>query len=326
MLLLDVKDNVFHISVSDTGVGIPQYFLPDLFEPYKQVQARGAERGIGLGMSITKRLLEWMHGDIVVNSKHYKDQGDGKENSGSKFSLSIPLAIPEHPLEAPFGAFLEPLRVAVVHDGKDRASEGLIAAWTSFGVEVSQTDILALSSLEASTVIMVDLKVLQTYQAVSRDILNHQQILVLVRYEDRSVFDNVLGPRPSTNIISVRKPLIWHHIIQSAVSTQSHQATSVDSKTLKPAPSKGSVCDQAGKSDSLTANIKKPTILIVEDNKVITDVPTNITSIWLFHLQINLKLGVKMLKMLNYDVFLVEDGQEAIGFVVEHGETIDATH
>jgi CheY-like chemotaxis protein len=39
---------------------------------------------------------------------------------------------------------------------------------------------------------------------------------------------------------------------------------------------------------------------------------------------VNQKLGAKMLAMLNYDVLLADDGQEAIDIVMEHDQTIDA--
>jgi CheY-like chemotaxis protein len=39
--------------------------------------------------------------------------------------------------------------------------------------------------------------------------------------------------------------------------------------------------------------------------------------------QINQVLGAKMLTMLNYDVLLADDGQEAIDIVMEHAQTID---
>jgi CheY-like chemotaxis protein len=41
-------------------------------------------------------------------------------------------------------------------------------------------------------------------------------------------------------------------------------------------------------------------------------------------IQINQRLGAKMLTTLNYDVLIAEDGQEAIDIVTEHAMTIDA--
>jgi CheY-like chemotaxis protein len=48
------------------------------------------------------------------------------------------------------------------------------------------------------------------------------------------------------------------------------------------------------------------------------------SSTLLTSLQVNQKLGVKMLTMLNYDTLLAENGQEAVDIVKEHAQTIDA--
>ena len=63
------------IRVRDTGVGIPETFLPDLFTEFRQ-QSEGFGRsheGTGLGLSITKRLVDMMDGEIRV----WSCQGEG---------------------------------------------------------------------------------------------------------------------------------------------------------------------------------------------------------------------------------------------------------
>lgn len=71
------------IKVSDTGIGISKEFLPRLFDEYGQ-ESTGTTRtheGIGLGLSITKRLVELMGGKIDVQSEQGK---------GTSFSVSFP--------------------------------------------------------------------------------------------------------------------------------------------------------------------------------------------------------------------------------------------
>ena len=58
------------IKVEDTGIGIDEGFFPYLFEPFRQ-EHMGDNRpfeGVGLGLSITKRLIDLMEGDIEVES------------------------------------------------------------------------------------------------------------------------------------------------------------------------------------------------------------------------------------------------------------------
>lgn len=72
------------IHVSDTGIGIAPSFLPHLFEEFKQ-ESEGMAReyeGNGIGLPITKRLVDLMGGEIRVSSTKGK---------GSIFSVYLPL-------------------------------------------------------------------------------------------------------------------------------------------------------------------------------------------------------------------------------------------
>ena len=72
------------IAVSDTGIGIKEHKLKEIFEEYKQASAGIARKhgGTGLGLTISKRLTEVMKGRIQVESK---------EGEGSSFFVEIPL-------------------------------------------------------------------------------------------------------------------------------------------------------------------------------------------------------------------------------------------
>lgn len=84
LLLLEWLDGRLIITVKDTGSGIPSSFLPQLFEPFKQAQTRGKQRGTGLGMSIIKQLLNKMQGTINVESK-FAEFGVVPDETGSTF-------------------------------------------------------------------------------------------------------------------------------------------------------------------------------------------------------------------------------------------------
>jgi len=73
------------IRVEDTGIGIPQTDLEKIFEPFRQV-SEGSTRiyeGTGLGLTITKKFVELLNGEIKIESR---------ENEGTTVSLFFPLA------------------------------------------------------------------------------------------------------------------------------------------------------------------------------------------------------------------------------------------
>lgn len=72
------------IEVRDTGSGIPEEELSRIFDRFYQVRGKDEpERvGTGIGLSLTKELVDLMQGDIMVESK---------VNLGTRFLLSIPL-------------------------------------------------------------------------------------------------------------------------------------------------------------------------------------------------------------------------------------------
>jgi len=74
------------ISVSDTGIGIPQEKLGVIFEKFSQVDGSATRKheGTGLGLSITKMLVEVMEGSIAAESQL---------DHGSTFRVSIPLPV-----------------------------------------------------------------------------------------------------------------------------------------------------------------------------------------------------------------------------------------
>ena len=75
------------IEVEDTGVGISPQKLETIFEPFQQISPeRTANKGVGLGLSICKRIVDKMDGKLIVLSEH---------GQGSKFILTVLLPIGE---------------------------------------------------------------------------------------------------------------------------------------------------------------------------------------------------------------------------------------
>ena len=74
--------------VTDTGIGIPKEHREAIFEPFRQVDETISREygGVGLGLSIVKRLTSSMKGKIRVESE---------VDRGSTFTVTLPLVEPE---------------------------------------------------------------------------------------------------------------------------------------------------------------------------------------------------------------------------------------
>ena len=78
------NESVLRVSVTDTGIGIPEEKLAQVFDKFSQVDASSTRRheGTGLGLAITSRLVAMMDGEMGVESR---------EGEGSTFWFTITL-------------------------------------------------------------------------------------------------------------------------------------------------------------------------------------------------------------------------------------------
>jgi PAS domain S-box-containing protein len=121
------KGSVVQVAIRDTGKGIAPEFLPHIFEPFRQEDASytRSRGGLGLGLAITRQLVELHGGRIEVFSA-----GD---RQGATFTVSLPVSavsrLEESPRAARFRAQakrvteppaeLKGLRLLVVDDDPD---------------------------------------------------------------------------------------------------------------------------------------------------------------------------------------------------------------
>jgi len=80
-------------TITDTGVGMNEEFVEHVFDSFVQEHsdARTVYNGVGLGMSIVKKIIDKMGGTIEVTSK---------EGEGSTFVITLPFEIVEKKVEA----------------------------------------------------------------------------------------------------------------------------------------------------------------------------------------------------------------------------------
>lgn len=74
------------IHIKDTGIGIPSEEIDQIFQPFNQIDnnnSGSSKSGFGLGLPISKKLVNLMGGNLTVSSK---------EDKGSIFTVEMPLA------------------------------------------------------------------------------------------------------------------------------------------------------------------------------------------------------------------------------------------
>jgi signal transduction histidine kinase/CheY-like chemotaxis protein len=116
------------IVVVDTGVGIPEAHLDEIFEEFFQIDSSNAEQaqGLGLGLSIVKRTAVLLHLPLRVSSR---------PGRGSVFEIGVPVVgeaeTPQRGTSSDFARTIEGAFVVVIDDEAENrfATEALCRQW-----------------------------------------------------------------------------------------------------------------------------------------------------------------------------------------------------
>jgi PAS domain S-box-containing protein len=85
-------DDMLRISITDTGIGIAQDKLNNLYQPFERLGAENSKvEGSGIGLALSKQLIELMGGAIGV---------DSTQGQGSTFWFELPIASISTPVQA----------------------------------------------------------------------------------------------------------------------------------------------------------------------------------------------------------------------------------
>ncbi len=124
---------ILHFSVKDTGIGIPRDKQEKIFEIFTQADTSTTKTygGTGMGLSITKKLVEMMNGKILV---------DSTESKGSTFTFTLQLEIsdvkiiPEDVKKPDIlaqGELIGPYKILIAEDNfvNQKYIEALLLSW-----------------------------------------------------------------------------------------------------------------------------------------------------------------------------------------------------
>jgi CheY-like chemotaxis protein len=131
------KSKRFHFEIADTGIGIEPQRLASLFQPFEQADPSVSRQfgGLGLGLAISKRLVDLHHGRIEAESRGrsfgatFKVTLDALPNGSGAIGLNHRVG----------GKTSKPLRILLVEDHQD-TRRTLSRLLTHFGHNVVTAD------------------------------------------------------------------------------------------------------------------------------------------------------------------------------------------
>ena len=185
---VDVEDRKVFITVEDNGKGISPALLPHVFELFKQAEVSldRSEGGLGLGLTLVKKLVEMHSGSVVASS-----EGPGE---GSCFEVELPTAeAAEDPLARTAGdeLRLRTRRVLVVGEEADAVdSLAMLLRVEGHSVEVAHggEEAIAKAATFKPHIVLLDLNlpVLDGYDVARRirqtDGLGETTLVALTNY------------------------------------------------------------------------------------------------------------------------------------------------
>ena len=179
----------FEFRIKDNGIGMSDEFRKTIFEAFTREQTATVSgiQGTGLGMAITKNIVDMMGGTITVNSE---------EGKGSEFIVEIPCRISESPTKFENIPELQGLRALVADDDVNTCLSvcamlrqiGMRPDWTNYGKEavIRAKDALESSDEFSAYIIdwmMPDLNGIETVRRIRKIIGDSSPIIILTAYD-----------------------------------------------------------------------------------------------------------------------------------------------
>lgn len=293
-----IDNNFYEFEVKDTGIGIPQDKLESIFGSFNQVDVSDNRKygGTGLGLSISKSIALAMGGRIQVTSEEAK---------GSKFTVVMPLEMvpnSEKPISCPDLAGKK-IHLLIENqsllDSTIGSLNGLqvdpanLIVQQVFDFDLKLNEILISDYQSWSEILRQDKD--SKKQLVEKLIAKEIHLVLLIQSKDLSRASEMVTKTGVKKVTILTVPVALGKLSQAF----SVKSSTVFQKPVEESTGKSSLQDTALADEN--ANKK---ILIVEDN------------------QINQLVIKAMLKKLNYECCIVNDGKEAVD-LVKSGEYFD---
>ena len=206
-------------TVRDTGIGMEKEFLPKIFDAFSQEDSSSTNKfgSTGLGLAITKNIVEMMNGKIQVESEKGK---------GSTFTVTVTLSNDDREKKSAGYSDIRPqeLSVLVVDDDEVACEHAkLVLESVGIGTEVCNSGKEAIEMVRLRharrnpyNLILVDWKMpemdgVETTRAIREIVGNDSAIIILTAYK----WDDVLEEALSAGVDSfVAKPLFATNVME----------------------------------------------------------------------------------------------------------------
>ena len=276
----------YEFSIKDTGIGMSHAFVEHVFDTFAREQSATVSgiQGTGLGMAITKTIVEMMGGTIEAESE---------EGKGFKFTVTLTLRLASKPIRYEPIAELQGARALVVDDDIDTCrsvckilrSIDMQPDWTVTGKEAVLRAQDAAELQEEYKVyivdyLMPDMNGIETIRRIRRVIHEDVPIIVLTAY-DWTDFEKEAREAGATAFVA--KPIFMSEL--RSVLTKPVQVETPPPQAAKSAH------DYSGKR-----------VLLVEDNAL------------------NRELALEILGETGMQIDCAEDGIEAVNRINEAPE------
>lgn len=265
-------------TLSDTGLGMSQEFLEDLFKPFSQEHAGRANvfGGTGLGMAITKNIISLMGGTITVQSEQGK---------GSTFIVSIDFELQANVTSFAGNLALGDLKVLIADDDRGTCEHlslilkkmGINSHWVTSGQEALKLALEAFEKGESYDIIILDWKMpgfdgFDTARAIREKIGQSVMLIVMSAYDFADIEHDAREAGANAFLL---KPLFQSDIYNTLVSLTRGAAFTTNEPVDAP-------------------NLAGKRFLLAEDN------------------ELNQEIGQEFLSMTGADVDIAADGAEAL--------------
>ncbi|MER2055146.1 MAG: response regulator, partial [Clostridia bacterium] len=274
--------------ISDTGIGMSKEYLPHLFDAFTQEAGSGSNQygSSGLGLAITKNIVEMMNGNIEVESEKSK---------GSTFTVVLTLMDSDRQREENDGIELQlhEMTVLIVDDdpvAREHArlvleKAGIASEIAGSGEEAVRMVQLRHARREPYNLILVDWKMpdmdgVETTRRIREIVGNESAIIILTAYK----WDDVLDEAVQAGVDSfIAKPLF---------------ATNLLEEFREAIRRKGAV----GTKDAVSVDLSGRRILLAED------------------VEINAEIMKMVLQMRGMETEVAENGRIAVDLFASHPE------